>query len=76
MNTKLSEPASDDPNRLVDEREAASRLGVKPATLSVWRCTRRYPLPYVKMGALVRYRVSDLDGFIQSRTKGDAGGDL
>ncbi len=50
------------------EAEAAEYLGVKPNTLAVWRTTGRYSLPYVKVGRLVRYRKSDLDRFIASRT--------
>jgi hypothetical protein len=57
---------------VVPEKEAAEILGVTPGTLSVWRCTRRYPLPYVKVGRAVRYRVADLERFIESRTVGAA----
>jgi len=56
------------PSPLVDEKQAAEILGVTPGTLSVWRCTRRYPLPYVKCGRAVRYRVEDLERFIAERT--------
>ncbi len=52
---------------LVNEKRAAEILGVTPGTLSVWRSTRRYPLPYTKMGSAVRYRVVDLEKFISSR---------
>lgn len=52
------------------EAEAAEYIGVAPKTLSVWRSTKRYHLPYVKVGSRVRYRRSDLDAFIASRTQG------
>jgi excisionase family DNA binding protein len=55
---------------LLDEAAAAAILGVTPGTLSVWRCTRRYDLPYVKVGRRVRYRASDLEAWLQSRTVG------
>jgi len=55
---------------LVKEEVAAGILGVTCGTLQVWRCTKRYPLPYVKVGRLVRYRTSDLQAFLQSRTMG------
>lgn len=48
--------------------EAAAYLGVEASTLAIWRCTKRYPLPYIKVGRLVRYRKSDLDAFLASRT--------
>lgn len=57
---------------LVDEKRAAEILGITPGTLSVWRCVRRYPLPYTKIGRAVRYRVEDLDEFVRSRTIGAA----
>ncbi len=53
---------------LVDEKQAAGILKISPGTLSVWRCTRRYPLPYTKIGRSVRYRVADLEEFISNRT--------
>jgi predicted DNA-binding transcriptional regulator AlpA len=52
---------------LLTEAEAADFLGLEAKTLSVWRSTRRYPLCYVKIGRLVRYRRSDLVDFIESR---------
>ena len=58
--------------RLYDERAAAAYLGVSPGTLSVWRCVRRYPLAYVKVGRSVKYRLVDLDRFIAERTVGAA----
>jgi predicted DNA-binding transcriptional regulator AlpA len=52
---------------LLSETQAAAFLGVKPASLQVWRSTRRYPLAYVKVGRLVRYRLSALNAFLASR---------
>jgi predicted DNA-binding transcriptional regulator AlpA len=53
---------------LLSETQAAEILGVATGTLQVWRSTKRYPLEYVKVGRLVRYRQSALDTFTQSRT--------
>jgi excisionase family DNA binding protein len=58
---------------LYSEAEAGKYLEVSPKTLSVWRCTKRYPLPFVKIGSRVRYRRSDLDAFIASRTQSGGG---
>lgn len=63
---------ANNPDPLRDEAQAAAFLDVKPTTLQVWRCTKRYPLPFVKVGRLVRYRQSDLDAFLRSRTQGGA----
>lgn len=57
---------------LLPATDAAAILGVTPGTLEVWRCTRRYPLPFVKIGRLVKYRRADLAAFIASRTVGAA----
>ena len=54
-------------NPLLSEEEAARQLGVKPATLQIWRSTRRYSLAYVKVGRNVRYRQTDVDAFIEAR---------
>jgi predicted site-specific integrase-resolvase len=54
---------------LVDERQAAKILDVAPGTLSVWRSTGRYQIPFIKVGHLVRYRLADLDAWLESRTR-------
>ena len=61
-----------DATALVSPTDAAAMLGVTVATLAIWRCTRRYPLPYVKVGRSVKYRAADLEEFILSRTVGAA----
>ncbi len=53
---------------LLTRRQAAEYLGITPRTLAVWACVKRYPLPYVKVGRLVKYRRADLDAFIAHRT--------
>jgi excisionase family DNA binding protein len=55
---------------LLTRKQAAAYLGVKPQTLAVWVTTKRYNLPMVKVGSLVRYRLADLERFIESRTVG------
>jgi len=54
---------------LLDENQAAEFLTVSPGTLSVWRCTGRYSIPFVKIGRMVRYRQSDLTAWMESRTR-------
>lgn len=70
-NTQSVTDAAGD-QELITEEAAAVVLGVKPGTLQVWRCTKRYPLTYVKVGRLVRYRRADLQAFLQARTMGGA----
>jgi predicted DNA-binding transcriptional regulator AlpA len=52
---------------LLKETEAASLLGVEPATLTRWRYIRTGP-KYKKIGSLVRYSRSDLEAYIASVT--------
>ena len=54
---------------LLDEKQAAEHLTVSPGTLSVWRSTGRYNLPFVKVGRMVRYRLSDLDAWLDARAR-------
>ena len=54
-------------NRLNPE-ETASILGVTAGTLAVWRCTKRYCLPFVKIGRKIFYRSEDVQSFVESRT--------
>lgn len=56
---------------LLTSEQAAAYLGVSSGTLEVWRCTKRYHLPFIKVGRLVRYRKSDLDSFLDRRTIGE-----
>lgn len=56
-------------NDLLDEKQAASILKVQPGTLSVWRSTGRYSIPFVKVGRSVRYRAGDLNAWLESRTQ-------
>lgn len=57
----------------VDEKTAAAALGVQATTLSVWRSSGRYGLPFIKAGRSVKYRISDLAEFIARRTACNTG---
>lgn len=56
------------PNAVLTTAEAAAYLGLKPHTLSVWRTTKHVKIPYVKIGGAVRYRLADLEKFIEKNT--------
>lgn len=49
--------------------EAALLLRLKnPKTLAVWRSTKRYPLPYIRLGRRsIRYRLRDLKEFLEKQ---------
>jgi hypothetical protein len=53
--------------KYLDTIQAAAFLGKRPATLVIWRCTKRYPLAYLKIGGSVRYDEEDLIAFLESR---------
>jgi hypothetical protein len=53
------------PDDLLTQDQAALVIGVKPQTLTNWRCTKRVALPYIKVGKRsIRYRRSDVENFI------------
>jgi excisionase family DNA binding protein len=62
-------PATNTPSALLTQDQVAHRLGIKPATLQIWRVTGRYNLPFVKCGRLVRYREEDVRAFFERRTR-------
>lgn len=57
---------------LLKDDEAAEILGVKPQTLRDWRHHKRYGLPFVRVGRLVRYRLADLEKWLESRVVNNA----
>lgn len=61
-------PASHHNSDLLDPRAASKRLSVTRGTLAGWRCTKRYDLPFVKIGRVIRYRESDLLNFLEQHT--------
>ena len=54
-------------DRLLKSREAAEYLGRSTGTLANWRCMGRGPR-FVGSGSGVRYRLSDLDAYIEAET--------
>jgi predicted DNA-binding transcriptional regulator AlpA len=56
-----------DKRQLVDTRQAAAILGKHAAVLADWRHQGRGPR-YVKMGKSVRYRLDELDLWVEANT--------
>jgi excisionase family DNA binding protein len=54
---------------LLSPDQAAATINVTSGTLSVWRSTGRYGIPFIKIGRKVRYRKSDLLVWLESRTR-------
>ena len=53
--------------QLMTSEEAAKYLGINKHTLSVWRSTRRYNVPVIKVGSAIRYKRTDLDLWLATR---------
>jgi predicted site-specific integrase-resolvase len=65
----IPEKVADSARDLLSETQAAELLQVAPGTLSVWRSTGRYRIPYLKVGARVRYRRGDLLSWLDTRVR-------
>ena len=51
---------------LLTRKQAAIQLGIQPQTLAAWSCQGTGP-PYIKHGRFVRYRVHDLEKWLESQ---------
>ena len=58
-----------DQTELLSADQAAATIDVTSGTLSVWRSTGRYGIPFIKIGRKVRYRKSDLLAWLEIRTR-------
>lgn len=54
-----------DPGELLTTRELSRRYGISVGTVQNWRSQGRGPT-YVKLGRSVRYRVEDIEAFVQA----------
>lgn len=54
---------------LLTRKEAARYINFSPATLAAWASTRRHKIKFIKIGNSVRYRLSDLDNFLDEQMK-------
>ena len=56
-------------NGPLTESEAASRLGLKVATLRAWRHQGRGPA-FIQLGRAIRYLARDVDEFLHANRRG------
>ncbi len=59
-----------DPADLLTDEQVAQLLDVSPKTLATWRSTGRYALPFLRIGARIRYRRQDVAAWLESRRRG------
>ncbi len=61
---------------LLDYRGASRFLDTPVGTLQVWVSTRRYSLPFYKLGRKVRFKKSELAAWLATRKRGGTPPDL
>jgi hypothetical protein len=54
---------------LLTESDVAAQFKIPKVTLQQSRHHKRWPLKYIKLGRLVRYRASDVRAFLEARTR-------
>jgi predicted DNA-binding transcriptional regulator AlpA len=59
--------AQDSP--FIDEKQLCADLGISSVTATKWRAKAAGP-PFIKVGRLVRYRRTDVEAWLLSRTVG------
>lgn len=57
-------------DKLLTPAEAAGFLGLSRQTLNCWRMSGRHGLPFMKAGRVVRYKLSDLQAFVDGHMHG------
>lgn len=55
--------------QLLNEHQVAETLGVSVATVRRWRLLKQGPR-YLKLGALCKYRIEDIQVWLESRPSG------
>jgi predicted DNA-binding transcriptional regulator AlpA len=58
--------AAVDPDELIENREAAALLRVRPQTLAAWRVEKRGPR-WLKVGRRVLYRRTDISAWLTAQ---------
>lgn len=52
--------------RLLSQDEAAAFLSTTKKTLNTWRCSGKYHIPYIKWGNNIKYRLADLETWLNN----------
>lgn len=73
VTTNLQAPVQDNLPVYLTTEQVAAYLNVSAKTLNNWRCQRRVDLPYKKFGACVRYKLSDIEHFLEQHTHNKSG---
>jgi excisionase family DNA binding protein len=57
------------PGNFLTPEQAAQVLGLSVKTLATWRSTGRHAVPYIRVGARIRYRRAALDAWLADRQR-------
>lgn len=52
---------------MMDRKEAAKYIGIAPGTLANWDSTGRFNIPKYRIGRLIRYKIEDLDTWLEEQ---------
>lgn len=63
---RTSAAPSDSPDKMLSRRDAAAYLGITRWTLWSWQ-KRHYGPPFYRIGGRLRYKVRDLDKWLEAR---------
>ena len=56
-------------NIYLTPKELSEYIGVKESSLAVWRTNKTYPIPYIKVGGLIRYNKEAVDNGLKVEQK-------
>jgi hypothetical protein len=62
-------------SNLMTEAEVSRFLGLRPNTLAHWRLTKLQPLPFIRIGRTIRYRLEEVERFLQQRQVAEGEGE-
>lgn len=65
----MPKPQQQVEEELLSEREVAYLLGLSPKTIRKWRYEGAKNLPFVNVGASIRYRRGDVEAYVKAQTK-------
>jgi len=65
----MTNTITNDKEIFLNRKEAAEFLGCKATTLALWKTTKRYSIPCLRIGKNVKYRLYDLKKFMEDSIK-------
>lgn len=54
--------------KYLTQKEVSKILDVKVTTLNSWRCSRKYNIPYIKLGRVILYPSVEFYAWLESFT--------